>query len=359
MTTTDARPQAPAPTTLRHRLRTDPRLGRPGWFLLPLRLFLGATFLYAGASKLLDPNYLDPGSLLGVRKQMLRAAAGSPISALVDASAAHATTTGLLIAFGELAVGLGLLLGLLTRLAAVGGLLLALSFFLTVSWQTTPYYTGADIAFVFAFTPLVLAGDGGVLSVTAAFGRRARAELQLPPRPSVRETEAVRNEVERRAVLRSGALAAAIGVVTVGLGGAVAFLRRGSTPTTTTTASADGAQAPASTAPTHSATPQTASTGKPAHAIVRADAVPVGSAHKFTAADGNPAYLLQPKAGRFTAYSAVCTHEGCPVSHTGNGFRCPCHGASYDDTGQVTGGPAPRPLARIAVAVKDGYVVAE
>lgn len=355
MTTTDARPQAPAPSTLRHRLRTDPRTTRPGWFLLPLRVFLGITFVYAGASKLLDPNYLDAGSLLGVRKQMLRAAAGSPIGALVSASAAHATTTGLLIAFGELAVGLGLLLGLLTRLAAAGGLLLALSFFLTVSWQTTPYYTGADIAFVFAFTPLLIAGDGGILSVTGAFRKRARTELRLPPHPSVRETEAVRNEVERRAVLRSGVLAAAVGVVTVGLGSAVAFLRRGST--TTTTASADDAPAPAGT-PTHTATPKQTSGAKPAHAIVKADAVPVGKAHKFTDADGNPAYLLQPKAGSFTAYSAVCTHEGCPVSYTGNGFRCPCHGASYDDTGQVTGGPAPRPLAKIKVEVRDGYVVA-
>ena len=356
MTTTDARPQAPAPSTLRHRLRMDPRLTRPGWFLLPLRLFLGVTFLYAGVSKLLDPNYLDPGSLLGVRKQMLRAAADSPISALVNASAAHATTTGLLIAFGELAVGLGLLLGLLTRLAAAGGLLLALSFFLTVSWQTTPYYTGADIAFVFAFTPLVIAGDGGVLSVTGAFRQRAREELRLPAHPTIRETEAVRNEVERRAVLRSGAVAAAVGLVTLGLGSAVAFLRRGSTPAVTPTA--DG-PAPAASSPTSAAaSPTHASSGKPAHAIVKASAVPVGTAHKFTAADGNPAFLLQPKAGTFTAYSAVCTHEGCPVSRTGNGFQCPCHGASYDDSGQVTGGPARRPLAKIAVAVKDGYVVA-
>ena len=355
MTTTDARPQAPAPTTLRHRLRTDPRLTRPGWFLLPLRLFLGVTFLYAGASKLFDPTYLDAASPLGVKKQMLRAAASSPISALVNASAAHATTTGLLIAFGELAVGIGLLLGLLTRLSALGGLLLAFSFFLTVSWQTTPYYTGADIAFVFAFTPLILAGDGGVLSVTAAFRQRAREELQLPPHPSVRETEAVRNEVERRAVLRSGALAAAVGVVTVGLGSAVAFFRRGSTPSVTT--SSDDAAAPAAT-PTHTATPKQTSNAKPAHAIVRASDLAVGMAHKFTDASGNPAYLLQPKAGSFTAYSAVCTHQGCPVSYTGNGFQCPCHGASYDTTGQVTGGPAPQPLAKIKVEVKDGYVVA-
>ena len=35
------------------------RSGNPAAALLPLRLFLGATFLYAGLDKLLDPAFLD------------------------------------------------------------------------------------------------------------------------------------------------------------------------------------------------------------------------------------------------------------------------------------------------------------
>ncbi len=69
---------------------------------------------------------------------MLHAALGSPIGALVTFSAGHAALTGLLIAFGELAAGLGALAGLFTRAAAAVGMLLALSFFPTVSWRTTP-----------------------------------------------------------------------------------------------------------------------------------------------------------------------------------------------------------------------------
>src|SRR5215467_1721108 len=106
------------PMTFWQRLGQDPRLGQVGWVLLPLRAFLAVTFLYAGISKLFDRNYLDPASPLGVRSQMLHAAAGSPIGGLVTFTAQHATLFGLLIAFGEVAAGAGVLLGLFTRAAA-------------------------------------------------------------------------------------------------------------------------------------------------------------------------------------------------------------------------------------------------
>ena len=152
----------------------DPRLGEVGWVLMPLRAFLAVTFLYAGLSKLFDRNYLDGSSPLGVRSQMLHAAVGSPISGLVTFSAQHATVVGLMIACGEVAAGLGALLGLFTRAAAALGVLLALSFFLTVSWHTSPYYFGSDIVFVFAWTPLLIGGHGGLLSVGTVIRRRVR-----------------------------------------------------------------------------------------------------------------------------------------------------------------------------------------
>ena len=57
-------------------------------------------------------------------------------------------------------MGLGTLVGLFGRLAATGGALLSLSFFLTVSFRDSPYYYGADIVFLFAWTPFVLGGFG-------------------------------------------------------------------------------------------------------------------------------------------------------------------------------------------------------
>jgi len=57
----------------------------------------------------------------------------------------------------------------------------------------------------------------------------------------------------------------------------------------------------------------------------------------------------------------VCANNrygaGCPVSYVGPGFRCPCHGATYDETGQVTGGPTPAPLIKIPIKVVGGKVV--
>jgi thiosulfate dehydrogenase [quinone] large subunit len=90
--------------------------------------------------------------------------------------------------------------------------------------------------------------------------------------------------------------------------------------------------------------------------IAKASDVPVGNAKGFTTANGSPAWLLHPDQATFKAFSAVCTHQGCPVQWAGDGFHCPCHGATYDSSGNVTGGPAPAPLPPIPVAVANGQV---
>jgi nitrite reductase/ring-hydroxylating ferredoxin subunit len=46
----------------------------------------------------------------------------------------------------------------------------------------------------------------------------------------------------------------------------------------------------------------------------------------------------------FGAFSSKCTHLGCTVRRTAEGFSCPCHGAKYDLLGQVLSGPARRAL---------------
>jgi len=60
------------------------------------------------------------------------------------------------------------------------------------------------------------------------------------------------------------------------------------------------------------------------------------------------------------AISTVCTHLGCIVKPTGEGFECPCHGSRFAGTGSVVKGPAPRPLAWVKVSGKAGdYIVDE
>jgi len=45
------------------------------------------------------------------------------------------------------------------------------------------------------------------------------------------------------------------------------------------------------------------------------------------------------------AVSAVCTHLGCLVQRSEDGFECPCHGSIYREDGSVISGPAPRSLS--------------
>ncbi|MFJ4498700.1 DoxX family protein [Streptomyces sp. NPDC088864] len=126
--------------------------------LLPLRIFLGVTFLYAGLDKLTDSacfHATGPGSI-GAQMDSVRDAAAIP--GLVDLALHAPAGFGYAIALGELAVGIGTLLGLWSRIAALGGALISLSLWLTVSWQISPYYMGNDLVYLMAWLPLLLAG---------------------------------------------------------------------------------------------------------------------------------------------------------------------------------------------------------
>src|SRR6478672_3490670 len=97
------------------------RLRQPGWLILPLRGFLGVTFVYAALQKLANPTYLNPANGSSVVGQMRLLRHVSPIGPLLGLSLHAPTAVGLMIAFGELAVGMAVLAGLWPRLAAVGG----------------------------------------------------------------------------------------------------------------------------------------------------------------------------------------------------------------------------------------------
>lgn len=81
-------------------------------------------------------------------------------------------------------------------------------------------------------------------------------------------------------------------------------------------------------------------------------AVKPGTAHFFQYR-GKPAVLLQAKAGEYVALSAVCTHLGCVVQwqDAKGEFLCPCHAGRFAPNGTVLGGPPPRPLDVLPVAV--------
>ncbi|MFE3636664.1 DoxX family protein [Streptomyces cellostaticus] len=141
--------------------------------LLPLRVFLGVTFVYAGLSKITDSVFLQSGGAGSIADTMRAARGSAALPALIDLALRNPVGFGLAIALGEVAVGIGTLLGLLGRVAALGGALISLSLWLTVSWASTPYYYGNDLAYLMAWLPLVLAGTP-YLSLDAALRSRRR-----------------------------------------------------------------------------------------------------------------------------------------------------------------------------------------
>ncbi len=324
---------------------------QPGWVLLPLRAFLGATFIYASLQKLSNPDFFNSGSPVSVQHQMQSLAPTSPIGPLVQLSQHAGVLVGLVIALGELAVGLGTLLGLKARLAAAGGAVLALSFFLTVSWNTSPYYYGADIVFLFAWTPFIAIGAADVMSLDAWIADRAsplgRARGQTASRAA--------RERERRAILTTGLLGLLLGGFTAWFG---RLLGGPSDPAAMGIASGGLAKTGPSPTPPHS----TSQAGTPA-GMTRLGAVsvlPVGKAGQFPdPATGNPAWIIRTGQLSFAAFSAVCTHAGCTVNYDPNSqeFVCPCHGGTFSaKTGEVLGGPPPAPLGSIHVEVANGQI---
>jgi thiosulfate dehydrogenase [quinone] large subunit len=321
-----------------------------GAALLPLRLFLGVTFVYAGIQKLSDPGYLHAGAPTFIGTQLNGFAHGTPGGFLLRTFAIpHPQLAGIGVALLEIAIGLLTVAGLLTRLAAAAGLGLNLVLFLTNSWHAYPYFLGSDIVFVFAWLPFVLTGATGQPGLDHAIERlRGSPRMRLAPVP------ADHPPLTRRAVMQR-ALGAA-GLATLGLG-AVAALAKGpykGKPRTLGTA----------------APPRPAS--RP-HARSHASSVPAGAvelgpssklprgqgANYRDPRDGQPDIVVRHDDGSLSAFSAVCTHAGCTVGYQGGQIVCPCHGGTFDpSSGAVVSGPPPSGLARRRVVEKGGRIYA-
>ncbi len=319
----------------------------PGWFLLPLRLFLGVTFLFAGLQKLADPQFLNDTSPTSIHAQLLATVHSSPIHALTSHLVPYATVVGLVIAIGEVSIGVAVLAGLWTRLAAAAGMALSFGLFLTVSFHASPYFTGSDIVFFFAWTPLLLAGAAGAPAVDSWLAER---EQQAVP---------AGGGVSRRAVLSRTALTGLAAGVVVVLAGLTAALGRMAGGTKTTSAlppgTLSGGSSPSSSSPTTSSSTggTTPTSDPPGQAIGPASGVPVGGSAAFTDPhSGDPALVIQATTGDFVAFDAVCPHEGCTVAYQMSAklIACPCHGSEFNArTGAVVRGPAPIGLTKIRV----------
>ena len=306
-----------------------------------MRAFLGFTFCFAGLQKLANPGFFEASNPGSIQAQLAGAVRRSPVHLLISPLTHLAIPLGLLIAFAELAVGLGTLLGLWQRLAAASGVALSLMLFLAVSFHSSPYYTGADIVFAFAWTPLLLAGAGPVLSADAMIAARAQERA----RAGRGGRRVIAAEASRREVVLKGTVTGAAAAAGLVLGGVVAGVGR----------LAGGTKSnPGNTLPSPSAPAATSSGGAAGTAIGAAKDVPVGGSASFTdPSSGDPSIVIQAKAGKFVAFDAVCPHAGCTVEYDQSAalLICPCHGSQFNAaTGAVETGPAASGLTPVTIA---------
>lgn len=67
-------------------------------------------------------------------------------------------------------------------------------------------------------------------------------------------------------------------------------------------------------------------------------------------------FFLVRLGDEFKAIYQVCTHLGCLVRQTDEGYACPCHGSKFAKDGSLVASPAPRDMDEFAVEIVDGQV---
>jgi cytochrome b6-f complex iron-sulfur subunit len=65
----------------------------------------------------------------------------------------------------------------------------------------------------------------------------------------------------------------------------------------------------------------------------------------------SPVAIVRTAQSSYVALSRICTHQTCVIDLVSNGFSCPCHGSRFNSQGNVTQGPATRPLARLSAVI--------
>jgi thiosulfate dehydrogenase [quinone] large subunit len=168
---------------------------RAGMFWLPIRLFLGFSWIEAGWHKATGGGWLDGGSALAGYWQGAVAIPenGRPpisfewyrdfVNFLLDGH--HESWFAVLITFGEIAVGLGLLFGALTGIAAFFGALMNMSFLLAGSASTNPVLFTMAIGLILAWKVAGYYGlDRYLLPMLGTPWRAKVAAPRMTPDPS-------------------------------------------------------------------------------------------------------------------------------------------------------------------------------
>ncbi|EMA48580.1 MULTISPECIES: DoxX family protein [Halococcus] len=133
------------------------------WFVLALRLMMGYAFLYSGVDKILAGGFDAQGYLVGAVPE------GSPLVGLfatMGQTPWFVDFVNVAVPWGEVLIGLGLLVGFLTRLAAFWGAFMMLLFYFG-NWEVTHGVINGDFAYMLVFLAVAAFGAGRILGLDA------------------------------------------------------------------------------------------------------------------------------------------------------------------------------------------------
>jgi uncharacterized membrane protein YphA (DoxX/SURF4 family) len=147
------------------------RATAPAWVVVPLRLYFGAAFLSAASNKVGSSNWSQwPGWMAGVVAGRLPDATPLYRPFLTGVVVPHVAFFAPFVALTEIAVGVALILGGATRLAAAVGILLTTNYFLLDGMTVVD--VSNDAAFMVGLAILVVTAPGRVLGLDAFLSRR-------------------------------------------------------------------------------------------------------------------------------------------------------------------------------------------
>ncbi len=149
-----------------------------GW-LAVLRIYTGVFWLYHGYGKLTNPEWsAQNGMMVQIIQGMIKETSGPYHDFVVNVVLTHVPLFANLIAWGELLVGVSLVLGLLTVVGGIGGAFLALQYFIAKgSYTSLPGWTAFDMFTLVVSLACAMLPTWKVLALDAVLfrGRRRSA----------------------------------------------------------------------------------------------------------------------------------------------------------------------------------------
>jgi thiosulfate dehydrogenase [quinone] large subunit len=138
------------------------------WFVLALRLMMGYAFLHAGLSKVLEGGFAAQGYLVHAAGTN-----GNPLEGMfvwMGTTEWFVAFANVAVPWGEVLIGLGLLVGALVRLAALFGALMMLMFYFG-NWSIEHGLINGDFAYMLVFLAVAAFGAGRIIGLDSLIER--------------------------------------------------------------------------------------------------------------------------------------------------------------------------------------------